>query len=174
MAGDNKSVSFDVGNLVNLGNNFLSDDVITFEVKAQSLGGQTAEASDQLTNKAKFVADGVSKDVSSRVELIEPKLTINKTAPNNGVSAGETVTYTIKVDNPVQAHDAPAYDLILTYLLDPSIDLVVGSVTVTGGTGATIVTGNTSGDTTLNITADALDVGETLTISYQAVVNTSI
>jgi len=174
VAGDNKSVSFDVGNLVNLGNNFLSDDVITFEVKAQSLGGQTAEASDQLTNKAKFVADGVSKDVSSRVELIEPQLTINKTAPNNGVRAGETVTYTIKVDNPVQAHDAPAYDLILTDLLDPSIDLVVGSVTVTGGTGATIVTGNTSGDTTLNITADALDVGETLTISYQAVVNTSI
>ncbi|WP_058124018.1 isopeptide-forming domain-containing fimbrial protein [Thalassobacter stenotrophicus] len=174
VANDNKSVSFDVGDLVNLGNNFLSDDVITFEVTAQSLGGQTAEAGEQLTNKAKFVADGVSEDVSSRVELIEPQLTIDKTAPNNGVRAGQTVTYTIEVDNPVQAHDAPAYDLVLTDLLDPSIDLVVGSVTVTGGTGTTIVTGNTSSDATLKITADMLDVGETLTISYQAVVNSSI
>ncbi|MEM8653667.1 MAG: isopeptide-forming domain-containing fimbrial protein [Pseudomonadota bacterium] len=174
VAADGNSVSFDLGTLVNLGNNDVSDDFITFEVTARSLGSQDEGAGDRLANAARFEADGVSDVAFNGVNLIEPQLTIDKTASPSIVQAGETVSYQIVVDNPIASRDAPAFDLELTDLLDPNVALVAGSVNVTGGTGVAIVTGNGIGDTDIEITADELGVNNTLTITYQATVLSTV
>ncbi|MEL6466195.1 MAG: isopeptide-forming domain-containing fimbrial protein [Pseudomonadota bacterium] len=174
VAADGNSVSFDLGTLVNLGNNDVSDDVITFEVTARSLGSQDEGAGDRLANTGRFQADGVSSAASNGVNLIEPQLTIDKSASPNIVQAGETVSYQIVVDNPIASRDAPAFDLELTDLLDPNVVLVAGSVNVVGGTGVSIVNGNGTGDTDIEITADELGVNDTLTITYEATVLASV
>ena len=170
VAGDGNSVSFNLGTLTNDDDNDTTNDTITFTVTARSLGSQSEDAGDRLVNTARFEADGVNVADSNGVNLIEPQLTIDKSATPSTVQAGETVNYTIVVDNPLGARDAPAFDLVLTDLLDPNVVLDAGSVVVTGGTGVTIVTGNGGGDTSIEITADRLSVNETITITYTAVV----
>ncbi|MEO1556693.1 MAG: isopeptide-forming domain-containing fimbrial protein, partial [Pseudomonadota bacterium] len=174
VAADGNSVSFDLGTLVNLGNNDLSDDFITFEVTARSLGSQAEDAGDRLGNTGRFEADGVFATASNGVNLIEPQLTIDKTASPSIVMAGETVMYQVVVDNPVASRDAPAFDLVLTDVLDPNVVLVDGSVAVSGGVGVTIVKGNGAGDTEIEITADELGVNDTLIITYEATVLSTV
>ena len=170
VAGDGNSVSFNLGTLVNAGTNNQSDDFFEFEVTARSLGGQSEVAGDRLANTANFSADDVNVSTSNGVDLIEPMMEIEKTAGPSIVRAGEMVTYQVVIDNNVASRDAPAFDLVLTDVLDPNVTLDVGSVVVTGGTGVTIVSGNNGGDTDIEITIDRLDVGGTITIDYTATV----
>jgi fimbrial isopeptide formation D2 family protein/uncharacterized repeat protein (TIGR01451 family) len=66
-----------------------------------------------------------------------------------------------------------AYDLVITDPMVTELDLVAGSVTAnsTGAGNIVITTGNNAGDTTIRVDLSVLELNETLTITYQAVIN---
>lgn len=174
VAADGNSVSFDLGTLINSADQDASNDYFEFEVTARSLASDGEIADARLANQARFAADGVDARDNAGVDLTEPVLTLDKTAGPSIVRAGETVSYSVDVDNVAGFRDAPAYDLVLTDVLDPNVTLDVGSVTVLIGgvdvTAMAVVTGNTAGDTTIRIEIDQLDEGVSLEIDYTATV----
>ncbi len=180
VAADGNSVSFDLGTLINAGTNTIANDFFEFEVTARSLGSDPVSGGDDLGNDANFSADGVDVTETESVDLTEPTLTIGKTAdpaitrPNGAAGAGETINYALNIANVAGASDAPAYDLVITDVLDPNVTLDVGSVTVlldgADVSLAAVTTGNSGGDTTIQINIDVLDEGLPLVVTYSATV----
>ncbi|QGJ68626.1 Hypothetical protein PBC10988_2870 [Planctomycetales bacterium 10988] len=112
---------------------------------------------------------------SVQTDIVEPILNITKSANTSTADAGDTITYTVTVNhlNPNVDSRLTAYDLRITDLIDdPYLELVVGSVMVSGGTDVlTILEGNTSGDTQVTVATDQLDLGTSvITITYNVIV----
>ncbi|MGR3485120.1 MAG: isopeptide-forming domain-containing fimbrial protein, partial [Paracoccaceae bacterium] len=182
VAVDGNSVSFDLGTLTVAADQDATNDFLEFTVTARSLGSGDAGANDRLGNTARFLADGTpNASANAAVRLTEPLLEIEKTADATVARAGDTITYDIVVDNVDTGpggRDAPAYDLVLTDVLDPNVVLNAGSVTVSidGGPhiAAAVITGNGAGDTTIRIELPVLGKQEQLTVSYTADVRQTV
>ena len=102
---------------------------------------------------------------SADVEVIEPDLTLVKTADDDTPTLGQTVTYTLVVDHSA-ASAADAFDLILTDTIPGGMDFVSGSLILPPGWSA-----DTTGLPDLSFSADALALGGgPATLSYRAVV----
>jgi uncharacterized repeat protein (TIGR01451 family)/fimbrial isopeptide formation D2 family protein len=101
---------------------------------------------------------------TATVDLVEPRLTINKTVSPTSADAGDTVTYTVVITN---TGTAPAFNVVITDPMTATAPLVAGTVTTTAGT---IVTGNTVGDTTIRVEISPLAVSGSVTITYQALI----
>lgn len=114
-------------------------------------------------------ADGEVED--HPVVIVSPALAATKTAivadDEGGVGAapGGTLLYTVVVSND---GDAAAEGVIFTDSPDPNSALVAGSVTTSAGT---VVSGNTAGDTTVEVAIGSLAAGATLTIEFAAVID---
>ncbi len=67
-----------------------------------------------------------------------------------------------------------AFDLIITDALDANLQRLVGSVSVNPSAGSTIVSENAGGDMTIEVRADAVALGATLTVTYQATLAQSV
>ena len=108
------------------------------------------------------------------IDLIEGAIQLDKTADLDTALAGDTVSYQVVVTHTPDS-TFNAYDLVITDPLTSGLNLVVGSVTAstTGSGTPTIVTGNTAGNTTIRVDLNLLELGETLTITYQAVIATA-
>ena len=100
------------------------------------------------------------------VTVAEPDLTVTKTAAVAATrDGGDTVSYTVTVAH-TAASAADARDLVLTDLLtDADLSLVAGTVTTNLGS---VVTGNGGSDTTLRVDLSRLEVGQTLTVTFDA------
>ncbi|QOC22164.1 isopeptide-forming domain-containing fimbrial protein [Wenzhouxiangella sp. AB-CW3] len=105
-------------------------------------------------------------------ELGFPALSLDKSvelhedADSSGdVSPGDTLRYTLVLENNGAAE---ATDLIITDTPDPRSSLVVGSVTTTAGT---VVLGNSSGQTSVRVELASLADSETLTVTYDVVLD---
>ena len=124
------------------------------------------------TNDADATAAGGLSDLNNQVNVTiqEPELNITKTASDTTPHLGDTITYTITVTHK-STSTANAYDLVLTDNLNSDLTLVAGSVTSTNGT---VTTGNTAGDTSIEVDISTLSLGQTATITYQAVVTNDI
>lgn len=103
-----------------------------------------------------------SMNGTTTVDIVEPRLIINKTANVTQADAGDTVIYTVMVQNTGTAH---AYNVVVTDPLLPDLELINGTVTTTPGT---VTIGNTAGDTTIRADAVSLAVNGTITIRYHA------
>ncbi|WP_170287445.1 DUF11 domain-containing protein [Halioglobus maricola] len=99
-------------------------------------------------------------------ELLLPALDLLKAwaGPTNPAVPGDTLTYTLTLQN---TGDAPATDIVITDTPDANGSFQVGSVVAPGGT---IVSGNTSGDTAIEVTFPSVDAGAEVTVSYSVLV----
>jgi fimbrial isopeptide formation D2 family protein/uncharacterized repeat protein (TIGR01451 family) len=135
---------------------------------------------EKATNIATLTFGSIGQQATANVtvDIVEPKLQINKaiTNPSGFAKPGETVDYTVTVSH-LSSSTAPAFDLDVKDLIsDPYLALVAGSVSSLRGTSpwGTVVSGNGAGDTTLRVTADKLlrndasAAGDVWTISFEA------
>ncbi len=111
-------------------------------------------------------------DVDGSTMLAIPVLDSTKAAAivtdtnmSGGISPGEQILYTIVINN---TGDAPASNVTLSDAPDTNTQLDVGSVTTTLGT---ITTGNTAGDTFVEIDIASLPNSSSVTITYTVTVN---
>ncbi|HUP23361.1 MAG TPA: DUF11 domain-containing protein, partial [Thermoanaerobaculia bacterium] len=84
---------------------------------------------------------------------------------DGGASPGDTLLYTIVVTN---EGDAAASGVVFTDTPDANTDLVVGSVTTSAGT---VISGNTAGDTTVEVDIGVLAAGGSVTITFEVVID---
>ena len=104
--------------------------------------------------------------------IVEPVLTVQKTSDAAPlVDAGDVITYSIVISH-AAASTTSAFDIPVYDALDPQLKLVVGSVTISPSStaAASITSGNSMGDTTVGANIPELDLGQTVTITYQATI----
>jgi uncharacterized repeat protein (TIGR01451 family) len=90
-------------------------------------------------------------------------------ADQNGVtSPGDTLLYSVHITN---VGHVPVQSVVYSDTLDPNTNLVVGSVTTTLGS---VTSGNNPGDTAVHVSIGTVSVGETVVISYQAIITKPI
>ncbi|MBK8034654.1 MAG: isopeptide-forming domain-containing fimbrial protein [Chloroflexi bacterium] len=115
-----------------------------------------------------FAGTTVAQNGTTTVDIVEPRLTIDKSANVTDADAGDTVTYTVVVRN---TGTAPAYNVVITDPLLPQLELLAGTVTTSAGT---ITTGNSAADTTIRVDTTSLAVNGVITITYQARLRPSV
>ncbi len=177
------TVVWDLGQVTNIADNVISqEDFIVVEVVGRVLNRPTNQPADQLTNVGQLEytrADGSVGVLSNSatVEIVSPELIVAKTPDITTGDAGDIVTYTVAITHDQIASTADAYQLVVTDLLAPGLQLIAGSVTVslTNSVGSFVIrSGNNPGDTSVDVAlsqlSNAIPVFSdgVLTISYQA------
>ena len=135
-----------------------------------------------LTNSATVSvdlnADGDTADAgetsapdSVTLAVVEPALIVTKTSndPDGVVTAGETLTYTLTLTN---SGTATAYDVLLRDVIPAGLLYVPGSVSLVSGV-VPDASSLTVAGATLTANFASLAVGESSTITFQAVVQTT-
>lgn len=84
---------------------------------------------------------------------------------NGFASVGDVLLYTITIGN---TGGSDAEGVVFTDSPDPNTTVVAGSVTTTQGT---VTTGNTAGDTSIAVDIGSIEVGDTITITFQVTIN---
>ncbi|WP_376094551.1 SdrD B-like domain-containing protein [Roseomonas sp. CCTCC AB2023176] len=178
------TVRFNLGNVTNQADNQRTDDdLVVFEVVARVADRGGNNGGDVLRNTAEVSAatsGGRSTAGSSvDVEVVEPKLVMTKSVTANPADAGDLVTYTITMTNQAGTYVAPAFDLKIKDLLSnlaPDVVFQAGTVQVsgTGTSGVTILDGNDTGDTAVEVGAARIDAGGTLTVTFKAKVSDTV
>lgn len=165
-------VVFNFGNIQNLADNVQdAKDTITLAIRARVLDVPDNTAGDVLRNTARldFIDAGGANNISATadIEVVEPRLRVDKDAPPAFRLPGETVDYRITLTNNL-SFATTAHNVVLTDLLaDPYLELIPGTITTTAGA---IVTGNGPTDGTLRVELAQLAVGDSVTVTFQALV----
>lgn len=161
---------FDFGTITNANTNNGITETIT--VTYTVLVNDVAAISNGVNrnNRADFVTDLTSVRVNApNTRIREPILNVNKTVSPSNADAGDTVTYTIVVNNSGQS---PAFDVTITDpLSDPDLFLDDQTVTTTSGS---VTTGNTIGDTTVQVDVPSIPAGGSVTIQFDAIISPTV
>lgn len=172
-------LTFNLGDFINPDDNDLTNDFIEITVQARVDDLTGFNANGLLRNVASFAyaeTDGGALNTlqnGNNQRLTEPNLTIDKEALNDEVQAGETVSYTIDIDNVQGFRDAPAFDLTLSDALpSPEMALDAGSIQLFID-GALVAFDGTNFDLTIvgngfDIFIDRLDPDQTAQVRYSA------
>ncbi|MCG2785105.1 MAG: isopeptide-forming domain-containing fimbrial protein [Anaerolineae bacterium] len=120
---------------------------------------------------------GTPKTVSDDEEstITEPDLDIVKDAASIAVNpdAGDTVTYTITLAHGASS-TATAYDVRFEDILPAYADLQIGTVNVSGAGTATVNDLSNDGSNTIEITISDIPIGNTVTITYEAILTSAL
>lgn len=173
------TITFDLGDVTNTADGAVdANDQIQFQITARLISTSGAAPGAVTTNTGQLSFDtpsGTSNaNASASVEIVAPTFNITKTPDVQHVDGGDVITYTVRITNTGGAFSAPGYDLLINDLLDdPSLSLIVGSVSVavTSPPGVTITSGNGPGDTAVGIAAARLAQGEVIIVTYRAIVD---
>jgi uncharacterized repeat protein (TIGR01451 family)/fimbrial isopeptide formation D2 family protein len=171
-------VSFDLGTVVvNSGAAGPAHGLLLrFDARVRDVPGNSGVSGSQtsLANTASLQVDSGPVVASNPVilQVVEPRLTLEKTFNPTSASLGETITIYLAVEN---NGTSPAYDLILTDpLLDTRFTDITEDVTPPGFTFSAVSVGGT---TTVRYTAGAgtsLPAGGRLSFAFQAAVAATV
>lgn len=150
------------------------DDTITFEVTAVVVADVAAVAGATLTNTASLVVtpEGEApldpQTDTADVEIVEPLLTLDKTAPLS-VALGGDADFSIVVTNEGPANGAigPAYDVVIADTLDPDFTLDEVNINVFLD-GAPITPSIVTSANSFSITVDEIGPNQVVTVNYTA------
>ncbi len=128
------------------------------------------EAADTLPGDDDTARDLAPLNAAASIAV--PELELLKTAALQGdndssgsITAGDTLRYTLVLEN---IGAGPATALVVDDTPDANSELIAGTVTSSAGV---VSIGNTGGDTTVQVSVPTLAVGETVTITYDTVIN---
>ncbi len=168
------SVTFDFGDLTIPSDNNEANDVIQIRVDARAPDDRVGAAGELLQNRARLDFDGGRVQDFNGQRLIEPNMTMSKEATPQIVRAGDTVNYSVEIDNIAGSRDAPAYNLRMEDTLDAnltldgsSVQILLDGVDVTGNPGYAV---NLLGGNTFEVLVDVMDEGDEIVVNYEGTV----
>jgi len=162
-----RTVTFNLGDVVNT-NADQQLHGITLRYKAVVLNVSTNTSGKTLRNSAKLSWTGHSElpaAHSASVTVIEPKLTVTKTASAATAQASDVVTYTILVS--AVGSQTTAQNVNVTDVLPGGVTYVAGSLAHSGGVAPTTL-GTSAGGDAFTATFDKLTPGQTSTLTFRA------
>lgn len=125
-----RRATFNFGTLTNNG---ASNATLTVTYRAVVLDSAGNLDGVSLNNSASFAWTGGSLGpASAAVQVIEPKLSIDKTANNPFVAVGSDLTYTLTIQHTAASH-TDAFDVSIVDPLPVELDFVTGSLDCTTG-----------------------------------------
>ncbi|NCX99536.1 MAG: isopeptide-forming domain-containing fimbrial protein, partial [Planctomycetia bacterium] len=163
-----RTVTFSLGDVVN-SNAGTSLQGITVRYEAVVLNVSSNVAGKTLTNNAKLTWTGHTElpaAQSAPVTVIEPKLTVAKTASPTTAQASDVVTYTIVVT----ASQTTAHNVSLADILPGGVTYVAGSLAHTAGVTPTTLDASAGGNS-FTATYTTLTPGQTSTLTFRARLN---
>jgi uncharacterized repeat protein (TIGR01451 family)/fimbrial isopeptide formation D2 family protein len=162
---DGRTVTFSLGDVTNTDAGTALQG-ITVRYEAVVLNVSSNVAGKTLTNNAKLTWTGHTSLPAARsapVTVIEPKLTVAKTASPTAAQASDTITYTIVVT----ASQTTAHNVSLADILPGGVTYVPGSLAHTAGvTPTTLATA--AGGNSFTATYTSLTPGQTSTLTFRA------
>jgi LPXTG-site transpeptidase (sortase) family protein len=153
-------------NFADIANTGDVDEVLTIDYDVVVLNNQENVRSDQLNNDALWLwASGSLRDTAAEVIVVEPTLTLGKSADRTVVFPGGLITFTLQVGQDVVS-DADAFDLLLEDLLP--VDLIYESGTLRWtGVGLAPTGLDDTGNPILRATWDVFPLGAFSEIAFE-------
>ncbi len=177
LAGSTDTLLFPLGEITNtnLDNSVTETLTLTYRVYVQN--ENTVQPGVTLGNDAVYrwdlngdgVADNVTNAKAAAVTVLEPVISVSKTANDPVPHLGQVITYTVTVANEPVAYGADARDVSVidalpaNAVLDPA-SILINGVAVTDDTNVT----DLSSGNTVALSLDNLEYGAEVAISYQA------
>ena len=114
--------------------------VIEFNALADNSVAGSNDAGDTRVNQASVRVGGSTLASASAptVTIVEPLLTIAKTANPTTLDNGDTVTYTVVVTGTAGATRSTAYELVITDVVPSELTLNPASITITSGSASAV------------------------------------
>ena len=125
-----RRATFDLGTLTNTSG---SDQTLTFVYSAVVLDSAANVSGVVLNNSAEWTSDsGTLPPASASVLIVEPELSISKTASTSLVSVGSEITITLNIQHTGNS-ETNAYDTVVTDVLPAELQYVPASLSCTSG-----------------------------------------
>ncbi len=170
--GIDDTVALDFGQVVNAPDGVVDDnDRITVSVTARLKDVANNADGNLLTNSALLqYGSGLQASDTAQVEVVEPALSVSKTASPTTGDAGDTITFTVTVDH-LPASTADAFDLVVTDTV-PADMTYAGNVVAVAGPAPTV---DASGDPTITFSWDDMPLGTgPYTFTFDVTLDTSV
>ena len=162
-SGQRATLTFGAVTNVNSDNN--SSETITVDYTVVVLNVSGNNAGNTRTNSAVWSWTGNSATVvAPAVTIVEPVLNIAKTATPAVVDYDNEITYTLVISNVTGAHDADAFDLLVTDTVPTGTSYVAGSLTTSSGVA---YSSSAMNGAQLEVRYNRLDVGQTSTLQFR-------
>jgi len=171
LASPGQALAFNLGSVTNADLDTATGEFVraTYTAVVLNVAGNVRGTS--LTNTASFARNGASTITSSAPALtaVEPLLTVVKGAVPAAAYAGDVVTFTLTVSNPVATNGADAFDAALSDTVPAGLTLVPGTLQNVSGPVAVL---SESGP--LTATWATFAQGATSVLRFQARVNANV
>ncbi len=178
-------VTFDFGDIVVAGDNDEDNNIIEILITAAAPDDRVGSAGELLQNRARLDWDAGQVNSFLGERLTEPNLQMEKNADPGVVEAGDTVSYSVEIENIAGSNDAPAFDLRLEDTLDPNLTLDPNSIQIlVNGSDVTPALDTPGGSyevntaglpaNTFEIIIDRLDEGDVVVVNYEGTVSTAV
>ncbi len=148
-------------------------EVVVVDIGANARGSQRNNAAQLSYTRGTPPGGTQTQTVSAaNVIVVEPTLSINKTANPVTGDAGDTITFTMVISH-TAASNEDAFNVVLTDIVPANMTYVAGSFANVAGVAATL---NDSAAPTLTATWASLteNPDQTSTISFQATINANV
>lgn len=172
VTGTNDIVTFGFANVSLPGDNNIANNTIVLRFRALVLNVDDNDNADTLSNSATNQVGAAAPTSSNTVNatVVESRLDLTKQVTDPNPAVGEVLTFTLLLNHDA-ASTADAFDVVLTDDLPVELTLDVSSVQVTtGGTGAVTNLRTNHSANHIEVTADSLEQGATIQVTYQATV----
>lgn len=171
VAGTN-TVTFDFGDIINTEADATPEYIyVSYNTIIRNDG--SVSGGDTATNTVQLREGGANlgAPLQQSLSIVEPALTILKS--DNGVTtadAGDIIDYTLTVTASGGMSNSTAFDLAILDTLPDELDLVGGTLMVTGVPAASTVLTSVedTGADSISVTVDLLEPGESFQITFQA------
>jgi len=158
--------TFDFGDIINTS---LTPQLVTIRYSLIVLDIASNHSPEIRTNHVTWSSNGGTKTVTAiPVEIVEPKITIDKNANPTTAQYGSTITFTIDVAHATQS-TADAFDVVVTDQIPAGLELIPGSVNLSGTATPNVLPYTYDAVTNLlKVRWDVFHLGETGRITFQA------
>ncbi|MBL4659964.1 MAG: isopeptide-forming domain-containing fimbrial protein, partial [Alcanivoracaceae bacterium] len=169
-------VSFDFGSVSNTADGVVnSDDQIVIQVTAIVLDAGVNSGLEILTNNVLVQYNtGLDASDSADIEVVEPRLTINKSSPTTTADAGDTITFTLAIANTTAENSsANAFEVNLIDTIPADYTYVGSSLSQSSGPAADVGTLIEVGGV-IQASWSQFDLGDTAVITYQVTLDNTV
>ncbi len=166
-------VVFDFGSVTNTPDGVVNaDDQIVVQVTAVVTSANVNSGIEVLRNNVLIQYNtGLNESGYADVEVVEPILNVDKTGSVNSADAGDTITFSITIDNTLPPSSARAFEATLSDSIPAGLTFAGNLVSNVGGWTPTTL--QESGGVVTATWAE-FPIGESVTISYDVTVDTSV
>ena len=177
------ALSIDFGNVLdtptgvsNAGDQIVVQVVGVAEANAGLTAGKTLTNTVDVTETDANTGNTDTQTSSASANVVVPALSLSKTVSSAHVQGGDEVTYTLTLSNAASANSTDAFNAAIDDLMagfGSNMTFVEGSVAISGNDAAdaSIVTGDTTGDTTVAVDVSTITPGQNVVVTFEALVD---